>query len=105
MAFASEALKKSFDQLKSGTFEDRKLTAFLERAIRDLKEDPLCGVRIPSRLWPKEYVKKFQLDNLRKYDLPDGWRLLYTIRGNEVEIISVLLEWFNHSNYERRFNY
>ena len=41
-----------------------------------------------------------------KYDLPDGWRLVYTITTpNKVEIISVILEWFNHPEYEKRFHY
>jgi len=65
----------------------------------------LCGIKIPSSLWPKEYVKKYGIDNLRKYDLPDGWRLLYTLRGNEIEIISILIEWPSHTAYERKFKY
>ena len=42
---------------------------------------------------------------MRKCNLPDGWRLVYTLAGNEIEIISILLEWFSHKEYERRFGY
>lgn len=39
------------------------------------------------------------------YDLPNSWRLIYTIQTNEVMILNVILEWFNHKGYERRFKY
>lgn len=104
-AFADQSLKKAFEDLQKGKYEEQQLAKHLQRAIQDLLENPLCGIRIPSELWPKEYIQKYKIDNLRKYDLPDGWRLIYTLRGNEIEIISVLIEWFDHKNYERKFNY
>ncbi|PIN85771.1 MAG: hypothetical protein COV47_00545 [Candidatus Diapherotrites archaeon CG11_big_fil_rev_8_21_14_0_20_37_9] len=103
--FAEPSLKKAFEDLEKGKYEDKQLAEFLKRAIRDLKENPLCGIKIPSKLWPKEYIKKYEITNLRKYDLPDGWRLIYTIEGNELEIISILIEWFNHKDYDRKFKY
>ena len=42
---------------------------------------------------------------MRKYNLPNAWRLAYTLKGNEVEIISIILEWFDHEGYEKRFGY
>ena len=105
VAFIDSSLKKAFEELQSGKHEDKQLAEFIQRAINDLKENPLCGIKIPSGLWPKEYIKKYGIDNLRKYDLPDGWRLLYTLRGNDVEIISILIEWLNHTEYERAFKY
>src|SRR3989344_5367771 len=91
VAFAEVSLLNAFHELEKGKHEDQQLAKYLNGAINDLKQNPLCGVKIPSKLWPKEYIKKYAIDNLRKYDLPEGWRLIYTIRGNEVEIISVIL--------------
>ncbi len=105
IAFADVSIKKAFEDLEKGKYEEQKLYAFIKRAIDDLKENPLCGIKIPSNLWPKEYIRKYNIDNLRKYDLPDGWRMIYTLRGNEVEIISVIIEWFDHKKYERKFKY
>ena len=105
VTFIDASLEKAFNDLEKGKYEDQQLSKFLKRAIQDLKDNPLRGIKIPSNLWPKEYIKKYRIDNLRKYDLPDGWRLIYTIRGNELEIISVLIEWFDHKNYEKRFRY
>lgn len=91
--------------MKSGKFEDKQLANEIEGAINALKENPLRGVKIERRLWPKEYVKKYGIDNLRKYDLRNGWRLLYTLAGNQIEIVAILLEWMDHKAYERRFWY
>ena len=54
---------------------------------------------------PKEYKQRYGINNLWKYNLPNAWRLVYSITGNEVEIIAILLEWFDHKDYERRFKY
>ncbi len=105
VAFADVALLDAFNKLKQGRFEERQLAAFIERAISDLKENPFVGVVVQRKLWPREYVARFGIDNLRKYDSPSGWRLTYTLRGNAIEIISVLLEWFGHKDYEKRFGY
>jgi len=105
IGFAEPSIKKAFNDLEKGKHEDKELFRFLQRAIEDLKSNPFSGIRVPSRLWPKEYIKKYKINNLRKYDLPNAWRLIYTIKGNEVEIVSVLIEWFDHKKYERKFKY
>ena len=105
VGFIDRKIKKAFEKLKNGKTEDRELYKFLNRAIDDLKRDPACGISIPKKLIPKEYVKKYHVDNLWKYNLPNAWRLLYTIKGNEVVIVSVILEWLPHKEYERRFKY
>ena len=104
VAFADEAVQKAFDELASGPFEEKQLHEWISRAVSNLKQNPLCGVRVPSKLWPKQYAK-YGVNNLFKLDLPKGWRLVYFLRGNDVEIISVILEWFSHENYEKRFGY
>ena len=53
-----------------------------------------------------KYDQLFMPFSIWKYDLPRGWRLLYTVApNNEVELISAILEWFDHKDYERRFGY
>ena len=105
VAFASEEIRNAFGELKGGKFEDKQLYGFIQRAIDDLKRNPFVGKNVPKNLIPSEYIRKFSVDNLRKYDLPNGWRLIYTIKGNELMIVSVILEWMDHKNYERRFKY
>lgn len=105
VGFIDDQTYKAFLELKSGKFEEKELASFIDRAIGDLKANPLIGISIPRKQWPAEYVREYGINNLRKYDLPNAWRLIYTLRGNEIEIVSVILEWFSHKEYERRFNY
>ena len=105
VVFADEDLSEAFAKLASSTSEERRLYGLIGRALDDLKEDPFMGIKIPRKLWPREYVQKFGINNLWKYDLPNGWRLIYTVKGDAVQIVSIILEWFDHKSYERRFNY
>jgi hypothetical protein len=102
VVFADQKLKEAYDILKES---DPILFKFLDRATDDIKQDPECGIDIPKRLIPKIYIQKYGINNLWKYDLPKGWRLIYSITGNSVEIIAILLEWFPHKEYEKRFKY
>ena len=100
--FISKELENEFDSLS----DDDVLKKSIKRAISDLKQNAFCGIQIPKRLFPQEYIKKYHIKNLWKYDLPNGWRLIYTIAPeNEVDLISAILEWFDHKDYERKFNY
>lgn len=100
--FVSEKLERSFNALE----ENDPLKKSLKRAIKDLKQNAFFGIQIPKRLIPKEYIQHYDAKNLWKYDLPRGWRLLYTITvENEIQLISAILEWFNHKNYERKFRF
>jgi len=94
-------MKKLRERLKNL----QKKYKFVNRAINDIKENPFCGIAIPKRLIPKIYVKKYGINNLWKYNLPGAWRLLYSIVGNHVKILAIILEWLSHKEYERRFKY
>ncbi len=103
--FAEEKLKKAYERLKNSKSENKLLYKWISRAISDLREDAFCGIQIPKKLIPKVYIDKYGIDNLWKYDLPKGWRLLYSVSKNEIVIVSIIIEWFNHKEYERRFKY
>jgi mRNA-degrading endonuclease RelE of RelBE toxin-antitoxin system len=100
IVFGDKKLRKELDKI------DKDLRKQLDRAFANLKENVFCGIQIPKRLIPKEYIKKFgNITNLWKYNLPDAWRLIYTIKNNNISILSVVLEWMDHKTYERRFKY
>ncbi len=105
VAFITQKLKEQFQCLKEGKFEDRQLYKFINRALDDLKQYNFCGIKIPKKLWPREYVQKYNITNLWKYDLPSAWRLVYTIESDEIRIVNIILEWFDHKEYEKRFQY
>jgi mRNA-degrading endonuclease RelE of RelBE toxin-antitoxin system len=102
VVFVTEKLEKEFEKLSL----ERDLKKYLLRAITDLKQNPFCGLKINQKFFPKEYLKKYNINNLWKYDLPGGWRLIYTlVNETKIELLTVILEWFNHKDYEKRFNY
>jgi Txe/YoeB family toxin of Txe-Axe toxin-antitoxin module len=103
--FAEEKLKKSFEELKTGKLEEQELHKHIKQALDNLKENAYSGIHIPAKLIPKIYIKKYEITNLWKYDLPRGWRIIYTIGNEGIEVISLILEWMDHKEYERRFNY
>jgi Txe/YoeB family toxin of Txe-Axe toxin-antitoxin module len=100
--FANDKIQEAFLKLDN----DDDLKKSIKRAILDIQANAYSGIQIPKRLFPREYIIKYKINNLWKYDLPNGWRLIYTLNPlNQVEILSVILEWFNHKEYERRFHY
>jgi len=105
VAFVDDKIKSIYDKLLVGTSEERELHKFISRAISDLKLNPFIGIKIPAKLWPKGYSTKHNINSLYKYDLPNGWRLIYTVKGSQLEILSIIIEWFDHKGYERRFKY
>lgn len=102
--FAEKKLKKAFEKLKDGKTEDAELYDFLVRAFKDIEENAFCGVRISKKLIPKDY-KKQGVDNLWKYNLPNAWRLIYSVGKHEVIVVSIVLEWMTHKEYDRKFGY
>ena len=103
--FADEKIKKAYDDLLTSTVEDKKIHKWITRALEDIKENCFCGIQIPKKQIPKNYIQKYRVDNLWKYDLPMAWRLIYTVKKGEIMIISIILEWMTHKDYERRFRY
>jgi hypothetical protein len=70
--FVNEKIKKMFMKLEHGKFKEKELYSLLNRAIDDLEENPIRFISIPKKQWPKEYIKKYNIKNLWKYDLPNG---------------------------------
>jgi len=102
--FGDERLKKEFESLSS--LREAKLHDQIKKAFLNLQEDAFCGIQIPKRLIPREYLKRYgDITNLWKYNLPDAWRLIYTVKNNKVSVLSVILEWLDYKEYERRFGY
>lgn len=98
--FIDEELEKAFNSLS----DEDPIKKSLIRAIQNIREDFQAGEYIPKNKIPESYLQKYKINNIRVYDLPFAWRLMYTITGSsEIGIISVLLDWMNHKDYEKLF--
>jgi len=102
--FIDDTSRNEFLALKDGDDADKKLYQWIYAAGAALEQNAHAGTHIQKRLIPKEYARH-RIDNLWKYNLPEGWRLLYTITNDEVIILTIVLEWLDHKNYEQRFKY
>lgn len=92
-------------RMEKGSGEAKRLYALIQAATNELKSDHEAGRHVPRYLWPKEYVRKYGITNLWKYDLDSYWRLTYTITGDKVRLVLVYLEFMDHKEYDRRFGY
>lgn len=105
VVFANPKIEAEFESLKNKKFQDKKLYEFISKVIGELKKNASIGVKIPRKLWPEKYIREYEIKNLWKCNLPGAWRLIYTIKEDEIRIFNILLEWFSHKDYEKRFSY
>jgi Txe/YoeB family toxin of Txe-Axe toxin-antitoxin module len=104
--FADQKLRDAFQALDSDKYQEKQLHGWLERAFTDIENNAFCATQIPKKLIPKYYQKKYgPIDNLWKYDLPSAWRVIYTVKRDQVVVLSIVLEWMTHKEYEKRFGY
>jgi len=81
--------------------QEIQLVNSIKQKIELLKSNPFYGDNIPKRLIPSD----MRVPNLWRLELPNFWRMLYMIKGDEVEIICFVLEIFNHKKYDKFFGY
>lgn len=48
---------------------------------------------------------RYKTDKLWKLDLVGFWRMIYTITGDQVKIITFILEIIDHDEYNKVFGY
>jgi len=95
------------DEIAKGitSSDHQTLLNSIKQKIELLRDNPEYGVHIPKDRIPKEYIRDYDVNNLWKVNLSGAWRMIYTIRGTEVEIISLILDIMNHRDYNKKFGY
>ena len=101
----SEEYTKLKRRAESGRGEARYLVRIIDKGIAKLKRDREAGKRIPKRLIPRDYLVKYDVTNLWKLNLDRYWRMIYTIVGDEIRLVSIIIEVLNHKKYDRKFGY
>lgn len=103
--FVNEKVKKSFEKLReSNKGKDKGLYVWLTHAFSAIEDNAFCGIQVPKRLIPKKYLQ-YDIKNLWKYNLPKSSRLLYSIKGSDVIVLAIIVDWLSHKEYERLFKY
>ena len=91
------------EQVKEGkdSTEEMQLLNSIKQKINFIKANPFYGDNIKKEQIPKEY----NVPNLWRAELSQFWRMLYTIKGDQIEVICFVLDIINHSMYDKRFGY
>ena len=95
-------LKEIIEKEKAkGTESSENITLLrsIDQKIGWLKENPLVGEVVSKKDIPKD----LDVDNLFKLRLARYWRMLYTIRRQEIEIFCFVLIIESHPDYDKRF--
>jgi Txe/YoeB family toxin of Txe-Axe toxin-antitoxin module len=102
VVFSDTSLKKSFEEL---SITDPRLAKEIEKALNEICKNHSVGRNVQKRLIPRDLVRKYNIDNLWIYNLRKDWRLIYSIGGDKIEILAIVLDWMNHKEYERLFKF
>ena len=86
---------------------EKTILSSITKKIELIKSDPHYGDPIAKTLIPKQYIKKYEITNLFRIELPNYWRMLYTLKDgeSEIEIIAFVLDIVNHQDYNKKFGY
>ena len=105
----TEEFDAEFEKLKKraceGDGESIYLVGLIEKGMEKLKYNYKHGAHISRCKIPNEYREKYNVKSLWKLDLSKFWRMIYTLRGNDVEVISLVIEVLGHKKYDRKFGY
>lgn len=85
--------------------EEMQLLRSIKQKTEFVKANPFYGDSVPKELIPKEYVIKYNAKNLWRVELTNYWRMLYTIKGDQVEIVCFVLDIIDHDKYNKKFGY
>ncbi len=81
--------------------EEMQLLRSIEQKIELIKANPFYGDNIEKKKIPKSY----NVQNLWRVELTGFWRLLYTIKGDQIEIVCFVLDIVDHERYDKIFGY
>lgn len=85
--------------------EEIQLLKSIKQKIEFIKSNPFYGDPIAKNLMPDEYKIKYGAINLFRAELSQFWRMLYTLKGNEIEVVAFILDIVDHPTYDDKFGY
>lgn len=86
---------------------DRMILNAINKKIGLIKTNFHYGDPIAKGLIPEEYRMKYGVTNLFRVELPNFWRMLYTLTEGEteIEIVAFVLDVIDHKTYDKKFGY
>lgn len=86
---------------------EKSILNAINQKIEFVKQNPFYGHPIAKNLIPQEYEIKYGVNNLFRIELPDFWRMLYTLNNSDgtIQIIAFVIDILNHKDYNKKFRY
>ena len=86
---------------------ERSILNAVNNKIKLIKANFHYGEPIAKNLIPAEYEEKYGITNLFRVELPNFWRMLYSLTDGEteIEIIAFVLDIIDHGKYNKKFGY
>lgn len=81
--------------------EEIQLLKSIKQKIELLKINPTYGDKIPRHLIPKE----LDVSSLFRVELTGYWRMLYSLEGNQLEVVAFILYIVDHPTYNKLLGY
>ncbi|PIN88470.1 hypothetical protein COU61_04780, partial [Candidatus Pacearchaeota archaeon CG10_big_fil_rev_8_21_14_0_10_35_13] len=82
-----------------------QLLSSIRQKIGFIKNNPFYGDNVKKELIPREYLEKYHASNLFRVELSQFWRMLYTVKGDQIEIFCFVLDIIDHPDYDKKFGY
>jgi len=106
----STEAEEVYKYLNEHAAHSKREQAFLnavKKKIELVKVNPHYGNSVAKKLIPNEYKVKYGVNNLFRVELPDYWRMLYTLTEGEsqIEVIAFVLDMIDHKEYDKKFGY
>ena len=83
-------LKKKASRYKT----EKTILKAITKKIEIIKSNPHYGDPIAKKMIPKEYINKYDISNLFRVELPNYWRMVYSLVDGEtkIEIIAFIID-------------
>ena len=94
--------KKAEKQLEKLKSHKPKMYNYVMEAKKKLEGDPFLGKGPIDNDIYKHDIRFKKYENLWKYYLPDGWRMMYTIATHtKITILAIIIEFGPHDKYDK----
>lgn len=103
----SEEVYKYLNEQAPTSKTERMILNAINNKIELIKANFHYGNPIAKKLIPPEYKTKYGVTNLFRIELPNFWRMIYTLTDGEteIEIIAFVLDITDHKTYSKKFGY
>ncbi|MBU0627581.1 MAG: hypothetical protein KKC75_00185 [Nanoarchaeota archaeon] len=103
----AEEVYKHLTQQAVNSKTDQSILNAIHKKIELIKLNIHYGNPIAKGLIPEGYKVKYGANNLFRVELPNFWRMLYTLTDGEteIEIIAFVLDILDHKEYNKKFGY